>query len=88
MPREADPRAGLRIAREFCASCHAVEAGEDRSPRPQAPPFDRIARVPRMTTAALTVALRTFHETMPNIMLGDRELRDVTAYITSLRARP
>lgn len=85
MPREADPRAGLRIAREFCASCHAVEAGEDRSPRPQAPPF---ARVPRMTTAALTVALRTFHETMPNIMLGDRELRDVTAYITSLRARP
>src|SRR5688572_24283292 len=86
--QEADPRAGLRVAQEVCASCHAVEAGEDRSPRPQAPPFDRIARVPGMTTTALTVALRTSHETMPNIMLGDRELRDVTAYITSLRARP
>jgi mono/diheme cytochrome c family protein len=86
--QEADARAGLRIAREVCASCHAVEAGQDRSPRPQAPPFDRIAQVPGMTTTALTVALRTSHETMPNIMLGDRELRDVTAYITSLGNRP
>lgn len=86
--QESDPRAGLRIAREVCASCHAVEAGHDHSPRPQAPPFSQIARVPGMTTAALTVALRTSHETMPNIMLGDRELRDVTAYITSLRKRP
>jgi mono/diheme cytochrome c family protein len=86
--QEADPRAGLRIAREVCASCHAVEAAEERSPRPQAPAFNVIARVPGMTTTALTVALRTSHETMPNIMLGDRELRDLTAYITGLRERP
>lgn len=86
--KEADARAGLRIAREVCASCHAVEARQDRSPHPQAPPFERVARVPGMTTAALTVAMRTSHKTMPNIMLGDRELRDVTAYITSLRERP
>jgi mono/diheme cytochrome c family protein len=86
--QEADPRAGRRIVQEVCASCHAVEAGQDHSPRPQAPPFDRIAGVPGMTTTALTVVLRTSHETMPNIMLGDRELRDVTAYITSLGKRP
>ncbi|WP_262266435.1 hypothetical protein [Microvirga yunnanensis] len=41
-----------------------------------------------MTTTALTVALRTSHETMPNIMLEPTELRDVTAYITSLQSRP
>lgn len=86
--QEADPGAGLRIAREVCGSCHAVEPGQGRSPRRQAPPFDRIARVPGMTATALTVALRTSHETMPNIMLADRELRDVTAYITGLRQRP
>jgi mono/diheme cytochrome c family protein len=81
------PRAGLQIAREVCASCHAVERGEYHSPRQQAPSFERIARVPGMTTTALTVALRTSHKTMPNIILEPRELRDVTTYITSLRER-
>lgn len=83
-----DTQSGLRLAREVCASCHAVEAGQDRSPRQQAPPFERVARVPGMTTTALTVALRTSHETMPNIMLEPKDLRDVTAYITSLQERP
>jgi mono/diheme cytochrome c family protein len=82
-----NPRAGHRIAREVCASCHAVEAGEYHSPRPQAPSFERIARVPGMTTIALSVALRTSHKTMPNIILEPKELRDVTTYITSLRER-
>ena len=83
-----DPRAGLRLARDVCAACHAVEAGQNRSPRAQAPTFTRIALIPGMTTTALTVALRTSHKTMPNIMLEPRELRDVTAYITSLQRQP
>lgn len=85
--QEGDRAAGLQVAREACASCHAVEPGQDLSPERQAPAFDEIARVPGMTTTALTVALRTSHETMPNIMLEDRELRDVTTYIASLRRR-
>lgn len=83
-----DPQAGLSLAREVCASCHAVLAGQTSSPNPQAPSFGRIARVPGMTSLALTVALQTSHKTMPNIMLKPQELRDVTAYITSLRAQP
>ncbi|MBF9196941.1 c-type cytochrome [Microvirga terrestris] len=83
-----DPSAGLRLAREVCAACHAVESGQNRSPRAQAPTFTDIALVPGMTTTALTVALRTSHKTMPNIMLEPRELRDVTAYITSLQRQP
>jgi mono/diheme cytochrome c family protein len=83
-----DPQAGLRLAREVCAACHAVLKGEMDSPRRQAPSFERIANVPGMTTTALTVALRTSHKTMPNIMLEPKELRDVTAYITSLQSRP
>ena len=80
-----DARAGLSIARESCASCHAILAGETRSPNPSVPSFERIARVPGMTPLALTVALQTSHKTMPNIMLEQRELRDVIAYITSLQ---
>jgi hypothetical protein len=37
-----------------------------------------------MTGTALTVALRTSHETMPNLMLEREELRNVIAYILSL----
>ncbi|WP_262028119.1 c-type cytochrome [Microvirga sp. Mcv34] len=83
-----NPEAGLRVAREACATCHAVEPGQNQSPRTQAPTFARIARVPGMTTTALTVAMRTSHKTMPNIMLEPGELRDVTAYITSLHKHP
>jgi len=83
-----DTQAGLRLAREVCAACHAVLKGEVNSPHRQAPPFERIAQVPGMTTTALTVALRTSHETMPNIMLESQDLRDITAYITSLQSRP
>jgi hypothetical protein len=38
-----------------------------------------------MTAAALTVALRTSHRTMPNIMLEPPELDNVIAYILSLK---
>src|SRR3954447_9762969 len=79
-----DPRAGLASAHEVCASCHAVQAGETRSPNAQAPSFEAIARTPGMTGTALTVALRTSHETMPNLILEREELDNVIAYILSL----
>jgi hypothetical protein len=59
-----------------------------RSPRAGAPTFEAIAAVPGMTTAALTVALRTPHRTMPNIVLETQELDDVVAYVLSLKPRP
>jgi hypothetical protein len=38
-----------------------------------------------MTSIALAAALRTSHRTMPNIILADDDLRNVSAYIISLR---
>lgn len=67
-----DPRAGLRFSREMCSACHAILNGDTHSPDPKAPSFERIANVPGMTRTALTVALRTSHKTMPNIMLTRR----------------
>jgi mono/diheme cytochrome c family protein len=79
------PEAGRALAQRICADCHAVLRGQARSPRAGAPTFEAIARVPRMTAAALTVALRTSHRTMPNIMLEQHELDDVVAYVLSLK---
>jgi mono/diheme cytochrome c family protein len=82
---QGDPRAGLVLAREVCASCHNVLAGQSRSPDRNAPSFQEIASVPGMTPLALTVVLQTSHKTMPNTMLDPSELRNVIAYITSLK---
>jgi mono/diheme cytochrome c family protein len=80
-----DPRLGLDVARESCASCHAILRVEDRSPNPNAPTFAHIANVPGMTATALHVALQSPHKTMPNVMFEPDELRNLIAYILTLK---
>jgi mono/diheme cytochrome c family protein len=75
---------GAAIARHICAECHAVERGQRRSSNVQAPTFETIAKTPGMTSIALAAALRTSHRLMPNIVLADDELRNITAYLLSL----
>ena len=82
-----DPRLGLDVARESCASCHAVLRVEDRSPNPNAPSFSHIANVPGMSAMALHVALQSPHKTMPNLMFEPDELRNLIAYILTLKER-
>jgi mono/diheme cytochrome c family protein len=79
-----EAQAGRRLAEEVCAQCHAVRPGEATSPRRSAPSFQRIADTPGMTATALTVALRTSHRTMPNIMLDEKETREIIAYLTGI----
>jgi hypothetical protein len=58
-----------------------------QSPNRDAPSFEKIANIPGMTSTApaLAAALRTSHETMPNIKGSD--LSDVIAYILSMNER-
>ena len=81
-----DPEAGRVFARQVCSPCHAVTA-EQASQRVIAigPDFQTIANTPGMNSAALTAALRTSHESMPNIIIKGSDLSDVIAYILSLR---
>lgn len=80
-----NPRQGLRIVRAQCAECHRV-ANERPGPQHFAgPSFEHIANVPGMTGRALTAALRTSHRTMPNLIIPNTEIRDIVAYIMSLR---
>jgi mono/diheme cytochrome c family protein len=80
-----NPLKGEAFARQVCAECHAVQRGQRRSPNAQAPAFDEIAATPGMTSIALAAALRTSHRLMPNIVLSDDELRNITAYILRLK---
>jgi mono/diheme cytochrome c family protein len=81
------PNQGLSIARALCAECHLVENMVGQSPNRDAPPFDKIAKTPGMSSAALAAALRTSHETMPNVIIKGSDLSDVIAYILSMNKR-
>lgn len=77
--------AGLAAARRLCSQCHAVETAQTPSPETNAPAFQDIAAIPGMTTMALSAALNTSHQNMPNIMLKPEEKDDIIAYILSLK---
>ena len=80
-----NPHQGLRIARAVCAECHLVDNVPGTSSDPAAPTFQQIANTPGISSAALTAALRTSHEKMPNVIVTGSDLSDVVAYILSLR---
>jgi mono/diheme cytochrome c family protein len=80
-----DPTKGHQYAEQICSECHNLEKGQRPSPNGQAPNFETIAKTPGMTALALIAALRTPHRTMPNIIIGDDDLKNVTAYVLSLQ---
>jgi len=82
-----DPQQGLTYAKQVCAECHAVDAGDELSPNPDAPSFEDVANTPGMTARALVVWLQSSHPTMPNIMIPAGDTDNIVAYITSLRAK-
>ena len=80
-----DPQEGLALARAVCSECHAIRRGQVRSPNPRAPTFVELATTPGMTAIALYGALTTSHRSMPNLILGAERIKDVSAYILSLK---
>jgi mono/diheme cytochrome c family protein len=79
-----DPQAGFEYARANCAGCHALS--QEPTPNPKAPRFRDVANTPGMTPTAIRVWLQNAHHpTMPNIVIEGQALRDLTAYILSLK---
>jgi len=77
---------GHKIARAICAECHLVDrVPGEQSPNLIAPTFERIANTPGMNSAALIAALRTSHESMPNVTIKGSDLSDIIAYVLSLQ---
>jgi mono/diheme cytochrome c family protein len=79
------PAKGLALAQQVCVACHAIDKRQVQSPNPAAPRFEVIANSPGISELALGVALRTSHRSMPNVILEADEIRNVAAYILSLK---
>jgi mono/diheme cytochrome c family protein len=80
-----EPAKGLLLAQQVCAECHAIDKRQASSPNAAAPRFEAIANVSGMSPLALTVVLQTPHRSMPNLILDPDELRNIVAYILSLK---
>ena len=81
-----DASRGAAFAMRVCQGCHGVRS-QEVSINALAPTFDTIAETRGMTETALSVALRTPHRDMPNLVLEDQERADVIAYIMTLKGK-
>jgi mono/diheme cytochrome c family protein len=81
-----DAQNGLVLAERLCATCHAV-APEAAVGRPDVPGFAVIAKAPNTTPERLAGAIILPHPAMPGVPLTRAELRDVIAYIMSLKPK-
>ncbi|MEP4379259.1 MAG: cytochrome c [Alphaproteobacteria bacterium] len=80
-----DPDAGAKFAQRVCAACHVVGGDWPANPRNPAPAFENIAREPSVTPIGLRVFLNSPHRNMPSLILSEKEVDDVIAYIMGLR---
>ena len=78
-----DPAEGLRLARQWCTSCHIVAPSDSGSD--VAPPFEMVANNPNMTEGGLRAWLADPHPPMPRFDLTRAETDAIIAYIGSLK---
>jgi mono/diheme cytochrome c family protein len=90
-----DVQQGHRLAMLICANCHVAASDQQFDPilRPPAPPFQSIAQRSTTTADSLRAFLTSTHrdyqpEGMPNPQLMDFQVRQVAAYLLSLRKQP
>ena len=76
--------AGHAYAKKVCAECHAVERGETDYLNP--PSFQNVANSPGITERALAVWLQNPHPNMPDFILDEADMKNVIAYIMSLKS--
>lgn len=87
-PGFTDPSHGREVADIFCSSCHEVEPGSKETLKSDVPTFLSIANREDQTADHLAVAIiLSQHPEMPKVALTTKQLRDVVAYIMSLRTR-
>lgn len=86
-PYEGNASMGSLIARDSCASCHAVTLGGD-SPNAHAPAFREVINRPGMTEAVLAGWLNEAHNypTEMGVHLEPHQVDSLVAYMLRLRA--
>ncbi len=84
----ADAEAGAVLSEKLCAACHVVSASDARAGEPGIPTFSAIANAPDQTAELVAGSIIVPHPPMPAVPLSLPEIRDIVAYIMTLRTEP
>ncbi len=80
-----DAAAGRVVAERLCATCHALPGQAVSSTNPDMLGFATIAKRPNVSAEYLAGRIIIPHPAMPDTALKVSEIRDVIAYILSLK---
>jgi cytochrome c len=80
-----DPRRGHEIAARVCTNCHVIDRQTSSPVRVDVLSFPAIANRPGATAEHLAGKIIIPHPAMPGVPLTVSEIRDVVAYIVSLK---
>jgi cytochrome c len=81
----ADAKRGQELAQRLCSGCHSVSPGSAKTVNADVPTFAAIASRPDTTAERLAGRIIVPHPPMPNVQLTVAEMRDIIAYMLSLR---
>jgi mono/diheme cytochrome c family protein len=85
IPGTIDVAEGDRLAHTLCINCHIVDTRGPLVRTDRVPSFPWVAQQPGLTPEFVSGWLSTSHERMPDYTLTREEIRQLTAYIFSLR---
>jgi mono/diheme cytochrome c family protein len=86
-PVHPDVAEGDRLAHTLCINCHVVDTHGPAIRTDRVPSFSWIANQEGLTPTTLPIWLSKSHERMPDFSLTRDEIREVSAYILSLRRK-
>lgn len=82
----ASPEQGLKLAQTLCQNCHLLPGAEtNNTVTVGIPSLSGIANRPGQTGLAIEGTLIKPHAPMPDMKLSNQEIRDLIAFIDSLR---
>lgn len=76
---------GRALAEKLCGGCHLTGAERSGAAPVGPPPFVTIANMPGQTAERIKGALIQPHPPMPDMQLTQDEMRDIIAYLDTLR---
>ena len=83
--RSQDVRHGEQLAKTWCVSCHSVDSKGAELKNEAVPSFSSIANDLTNSQRSLETYLNSSHPRMPAYGITRAEVRDLAAYIMSLR---
>lgn len=83
-----DPVKGHALAKRLCSNCHIVDTDAAAATvSADVPSFAAVAALPGQSAERIAGRIVVPHPPMPQIELTRSEIRDLTAYILSLKAQ-